>query len=209
MCRFTEIVAHLLPSQTPIRIQVRQPTGLFASPLCLYPHSLRVLAPTAALPEPFDASSPFVYAEWFSWCQTCRHGGHADHLTKVRINFLMAHMTRGCSDWFIVKFDRINVPRCCSGSPLIRSVPSRIALAAVRNWTPLSATVQLPTPCPPGAHDASARVQLLQILCEVHIVPRRSANVNLPQVFAVQHEHRLSIARARKRKERTDQRQTQ
>lgn len=22
------------------------------------------------------------FGKWFSWCQTCRHGGHSDHLTE-------------------------------------------------------------------------------------------------------------------------------
>ena len=21
-------------------------------------------------------------SDWFTWCQTCRHGGHADHMTS-------------------------------------------------------------------------------------------------------------------------------
>lgn len=21
------------------------------------------------------------FSNWFTWCQTCRHGGHADHIT--------------------------------------------------------------------------------------------------------------------------------
>jgi len=29
----------------------------------------------------FDRSSMNPFSQWFTWCQACRHGGHADHIT--------------------------------------------------------------------------------------------------------------------------------
>lgn len=29
-----------------------------------------------------DSSQMVAFGNWFSWCQSCRHGGHADHISK-------------------------------------------------------------------------------------------------------------------------------
>jgi hypothetical protein len=33
----------------------------------------------------FDRSSMTAFGQWFTWCQACRHGGHADHINDVTV----------------------------------------------------------------------------------------------------------------------------
>jgi len=49
--------------------------GLPRCCLCLLPL-------TCAIPTPSESeqSPNLPFDDWFTWCQTCRHGGHAKHL---------------------------------------------------------------------------------------------------------------------------------
>lgn len=29
-----------------------------------------------------DSTQMIAFGNWFSWCQSCRHGGHAEHVSK-------------------------------------------------------------------------------------------------------------------------------
>src|SRR4051794_31342207 len=54
----------------------------------------------------FDDSSAHPFSQWFTWCQACRHGGHAHHITEVRVtcHVLSASTNPGCpslrTQWF-------------------------------------------------------------------------------------------------------------
>ena len=34
----------------------------------------------------FDSSSMAEFGRWFTWCQACRHGGHAEHMSDVSVH---------------------------------------------------------------------------------------------------------------------------
>ena len=36
------------------------------------------------------------FADWWTWCQSCRHGGHATHLAEVRGGDVLACCAVGC-----------------------------------------------------------------------------------------------------------------
>lgn len=41
---------------------------------------LQMITPNASRSEECD-NKLTEFNNWFTWCQTCRHGGHAEHIT--------------------------------------------------------------------------------------------------------------------------------
>lgn len=59
----------------------------------------------------FDSSSTSDFSKWFTWCQNCRHGGHAHHINEATHTTLIFTAIRLHTRCFRVRFP---VPALCS-----------------------------------------------------------------------------------------------